>query len=90
MLSDLHYFQARTKAVTHAERALAAMRWRVEELEPMLIRLRTIDGIANPRQRCRDLLHHRYMKSVEASFDVISTQVAFDDWQQHGCPDYQV
>lgn len=89
MLSELYYFQAKANAVTRSEQALAAVRWRVDEVEPLLEHLRAIDGVADPLQRYCDLLHHRYMKSVEAGFD-IGTQAALADWLQNGCPGYRV
>ena len=86
VLSDLHYYQCQTGATTPTGKEVAAVRWRVGVLEPMLERLRAMAEIREPLQAYCAVLHHRYLKSCEAGRD-IGTEAAFQDWLAAGRPD---
>lgn len=86
ILSDLHYYQARFADPT-ISKSVTAVHWRVNQLEPILARIRQTPGVSDPIQAYCDLLHHRYLKSVDAGYD-IGTVAAFDDWLLNGRPGY--
>jgi hypothetical protein len=54
----------------------------------MLLRLSAIPGISDAIQGYCDLLHHRYLKSVEADSD-LGTEAVLADWLASGCPAYR-
>jgi Domain of unknown function (DUF4032) len=87
LLSDLYYYQAKAGRPGNAK-AVAAIQWRVTVLEPMLTRIGAIPGILDAIQGYCDLLHHRYLKSVEAGLD-LGTEKALEDWLSRGCPAYR-
>lgn len=87
ILSDLHYYQAADDALSPTGKALMAVRWRVDHLEPLLQRLRGVEGVSDPIQSYCDLLHHRYILSAAAGRDV-GTEAAFEDWVAAGRPGY--
>jgi hypothetical protein len=89
ILADLQYYLSRQPgARTEAGRALATVRWRVEEFERWLLRLaQRIPPGADPVQAYCDLLHHRYMISLDAGRDV-GTEAAFGSWLERGRPGY--
>jgi hypothetical protein len=87
ILSDLHYYQAETSADTPTGKNIAAIRWRVEKFEPVLSRLRKLEGVVDPIQAYCDLLHHRYVMSRGAGRDV-GTEAALSDWIARGRPGY--
>ena len=91
ILTDLHYFHLQQGGAPGSgsltSKELNAVRWRVGVFEPMLQRLRTIDGMADPVQAFCDLLYHRYALSQKAGHDV-GTEAAFDDWVAAGRPGY--
>ena len=88
ILSDLHYFQSgATSGETLTGKAIDAVRWRVNQFEPMLIRLRSTAGVVDPVQAYCDVLYHRYAISKDRGFDV-GTDLAFDDWVAKGRPGY--
>lgn len=87
ILSDLHYHQAVHGGDTATGKDVAAIQWRVAHFEPMMARLRQIDGLADPVQAFCDVLHHRYLLSAEAGHDV-GTETALDDWVRLGRPGY--
>jgi hypothetical protein len=89
ILSDLYYFQTRTGSTTPAGKNVAAIRWRVEEFEPMLERLRKLDHVRDPIQTFCDLLYHRYTMSQGLGYDV-GTEAAYDDWLERGRPGYKI
>jgi hypothetical protein len=86
ILSDLHYYQARNGAFTPTDKAVSAMRWRVGVFEPLLERLRALPGVNDPLQSYCELLHHRYVKSVECGHD-IGTEAALTSWLAANMPD---
>ncbi len=92
ILSDLCYYEVK-KAASGAKRGVAgkpllAARWRVEEFEPWLKRLgEHLPAGADPVQAYTDVLHHRYMLSVDAGRDV-GTEAAFQRWLTEGRPGY--
>ncbi|WP_428267572.1 DUF4032 domain-containing protein [Haliangium sp.] len=86
ILSDLHYYQAQN-ADSGVSKSVTAVHWRVSQFEPTLTRLRTIEGISDPVQAYCDLLHYRYLKSVDAGFD-IGTVTALEQWLSDGRPGY--
>jgi hypothetical protein len=85
ILSDLHYFQVQAGALSATAKSVAAVRWRLSVFEPLLERLRGIDGIGDALQAYCDLLHYRYLKSLERGAD-IGTDTAFESWLAEGCP----
>ncbi len=87
ILSDLHYYQASQDAQSRSGKAVTAVRWRVDHLEPLLQRLRGVEGVSDPIQSYCDLLHHRYILSVAAGRDV-GTEAAFEDWLAANRPGY--
>jgi hypothetical protein len=88
LLSDLYYHQAKASSNGSTSKAIAAIQWRVTALEPMLLRLSAIPGISDAIQGYCDLLHHRYLKSVEADSD-LGTEAVLADWLASGCPAYR-
>ncbi len=89
ILDDLYYFQAKTHTEETTLKALTSVQWRVGEFEPMLRRLEEIGNEIDPIQAYCDLLHFRYVKSVEAGQDV-GTEAAFSAWLESGRPGYPV
>ena len=95
ILSDLRYFEAKNRPVAEPGQpgpapALMAARWRVEAFEPMLRKLaKHIPRGADPVQAYCDLLHHRYLLSVNARQDV-DTETALEDWVAAGHPGYPI
>ena len=89
ILDDLYYFQARTHREESNLKALTAVQWRVGEFEPMLRRMKDLGPAIDPIQAYCDLLHLRYIKSVEAGQD-IGTEAAFEAWMEAGRPGYPV
>jgi hypothetical protein len=88
ILSDLHYFQSEAPSgETLTGKAIDAVRWRVNQFEPMLIRLRGTAGVVDPVQAYCDVLYHRYAISKDRGFDV-GTDLAFNDWVAKGRPGY--
>jgi hypothetical protein len=87
ILSDVHYYSARKGADSPTGKATYAIRWRVNEFEPLLARLKTTEGVDDPVQAYTDLLHHRYMLASSRGGDV-TTEDAFADWVAHGRPGY--
>ena len=88
ILSDLYYFQAKEGAQdTPTKKNVSAIKWRVTEFEPMIERLRRIEGVNDPIQAYCDLLHHRYLMATEQQRDV-STLEAFEHWLAEGRPGY--
>ncbi len=87
ILSDLHYFHARTGVDSPTGKHIAAIQWRVGVFEPMLAALSDLAGVSDPVQAYCDVLHHRYIMSVGAGLDV-GTDVAFSDWLERGRPGY--
>ncbi|TME20808.1 MAG: DUF4032 domain-containing protein, partial [Chloroflexi bacterium] len=84
----LHYYEMTHSGSLPANRALAAVRWRVEAFEPMLARLaQRIAPSDDPLQAYCDLLHHRYVISARRQQDV-GTEAAFSDWLAAGQPGY--
>jgi len=87
ILSDVHYYSARTGGDTSSGKATWAVRWRVGEFEPLLAKLRTIEGVVDPVQAYTDLLHHRYMMAAALGRDVANEE-ALSDWVRNGRPGY--
>ncbi len=86
ILSDLHYFNARTGAgPSQLGKEIGAIRWRVEEFEPIMAALKKLTGIADPIQGYTDLLHHRYLMAYELHRDV-PTAEALAEWSARGRP----
>ncbi|HUP14980.1 MAG TPA: DUF4032 domain-containing protein [Acidimicrobiia bacterium] len=87
ILSDVHYYSAKTGGDTSSGKATWAVKWRVSEFEPLLAKLRAINGVVDPVQAYTDLLHHRYMLASTLGRDV-SNDEAFQDWLAQGRPGY--
>lgn len=86
ILSDLHYYQARHPD-SRTSKAVTAVMWRVQQFEPILARLRAVEGVTDPVQAYCDLLHYRYLKSTDAGYD-IGTEIALEQWLADGRPGY--
>ncbi|HLQ62384.1 MAG TPA: DUF4032 domain-containing protein [Candidatus Acidoferrales bacterium] len=90
LLADLNYFarkQGEGSVRTPAGKALMALRWRAEALEPTLARLAPhLDG-RDPIQAYCDLLNHRYLVSAAQGRDV-GTEAALKSWLKEGMPGY--
>ena len=89
ILDDLYYFQAKAHVEEPTLKALTSVQWRVGEFEPMLRRMENIANAIDPIQAYCDLLHFRYIKSVEAGQD-IGTEAAFAGWLEAGQPGYPI
>ncbi len=89
ILSDVHYYSARTGGDTSTGKATWAVKWRVSEFEPLLAKLRSVNGVIDPVQAYTDLLHHRYMIASTLGRDVPNDE-AFDDWVAKGRPGYPI
>jgi hypothetical protein len=88
LLSDLHYYEMTRCADLPNNRALAAVRWRVEAFEPMLARMAPhLAPTDAPLQAYCDLLNHRYLISTRRQQDV-GTEAALADWLASGRPGY--
>ncbi|MGH8928358.1 MAG: DUF4032 domain-containing protein, partial [Acidimicrobiia bacterium] len=87
ILSDLHYYSARAGGDTSTGKSVWAVRWRANEFEPLLARLRNVEGVSDPIQAYTDLLHHRYVLASDVGRDVTNDE-AFDDWVRLGRPGY--
>lgn len=89
IIRDLRYFQAslaeREAGNEPVGAALAAIRWRVECLEPLLRRLHADFPDRDPLQRYTDFLHHRYLMAVKQNRDV-GNEEAYDHWLTAGAP----
>jgi hypothetical protein len=59
----------------------------VSEFEPLLAKLRAVEGVVDPVQAYTDLLHHRYMMASTLGRDV-SNDEALNDWIANGRPGY--
>jgi hypothetical protein len=86
ILDDLYYYTAKYAHDTPAP--VAAIRWRVDSFEPIMQRLREIEAVDDQVQAYCDLLHHRYLMSLEAQTD-IGTEAAFEDWVEAEMPGYE-
>jgi len=91
ILGDLQYYLAHQQDGDSATgKAVGAVRWRVGVFEPWLERIRQIDPNAgDPVQAYCDFLHHRFVMSIAAGFDV-GNNAAFDDWAAHDRPGYDL
>jgi hypothetical protein len=87
ILGDLHHYRARSEIASPGSSVLSAIQWRVNVLEPMLERLRDVNPQGDPIQGYCDLLHFRYMISVDAGYD-IDTETAFGLWLEAGRPGF--
>jgi hypothetical protein len=87
LLADLYYFQANQGAASPTGKNVAAVQWRVSQFEPMMERLRDLEGIVDPIQAYCDLLLHRYVMSEGFGHDV-GLEAAWDDWLARGRPGY--
>jgi hypothetical protein len=87
ILSDVHYYTARRGGDATVDKDTWAIRWRVEEFEPLLAQLARLEGVADPIQAYCDVLHHRYMLASGVKRDV-STQEAILDWVAEEQPGY--
>ena len=63
------------------DKATAAIRWRVEEFEPILGELAALDDLADPIQAYCDVLHHRYLLASAVRRDV-GTRETIADWSR--------
>lgn len=94
LLADLAYF-TRSQGPAGAGqgpgvgRAVSAVRWRAEALEPVLARITPEHGGRDALQAYCDLLHHRYLVSAAAGRDV-GTQAALESWLAQGRPGYRI
>ncbi|MEX2654212.1 MAG: DUF4032 domain-containing protein [Acidimicrobiia bacterium] len=87
LLADLYYFQANLTITSPTGKNVAAIQWRVSQFEPMVDRLRQLEGVVDPVQAYCDLLLHRYVMSEGFGRDV-GLEAAWDDWLSRGRPGY--
>lgn len=87
ILSDLRHHEADHAVTSPTGKSLAAIRWRVDVLEPMILRLGETFPDDNPLQRYADFLHHRYLLATEVGRDVADDE-AFDSWLERGAPGF--
>jgi hypothetical protein len=85
ILSDVHYYAAQQEPGAPFDKSSAAIRWRVEEFEPLLSELSALDDLADPIQAYCDVLHHRFMLASRLKRDV-STRETIADWLASGRP----
>lgn len=89
IIRDLRYFQASLAGPEAGGEptgaALAAIRWRVEVLQPLLERLAGDFPEQDPLQRYTDFLHHRFLMAVEQDRDVGNDE-AYAHWLAAGGP----
>ncbi|MDJ0959496.1 MAG: DUF4032 domain-containing protein [Acidimicrobiia bacterium] len=90
ILSDLQYHEARLGSTSATGKAIAAIRWRVDVFEPLMLRLaETREGEADLVQAYCDFLHHRFILARRQERDVPNDE-AFQSWIDHGHPGYEV
>jgi hypothetical protein len=91
ILGDLQYFLAQHRDDESASiKSVGAVRWRVGVFEPWLERIRRLDPNAgDPVQAFCDFLHHRFVMSRAAGFDV-GNEATFEDWVERGQPGYEL
>ncbi|MCP4248260.1 MAG: DUF4032 domain-containing protein, partial [bacterium] len=91
ILGDLQYYLAHQQDGDSATgKAVGAVRWRVGVFEPWLARIREVSPVEiDPLQAYCDFLHHRFVMSRSAGFDV-GNNAAFDDWAKQGRPGYDL
>lgn len=87
ILTDLFYHQAGKPDTGPIEKQVAALKWRVGTFEPMLDLLKSVEGVIDPIQCYCDVLHQRYLLSLDAGHDV-GTDAAYEDWLTNGRPGY--
>lgn len=87
LLADLYYFQANQGTTSPTGKNIAAIQWRVSTFEPMVERLRQLEGVVDPIQAYCDLLLHRYVMSEGFGHDV-GIEAALEDWLARDRPGY--
>ena len=87
ILSDLRHHEAIGAAISATGKSLAAIRWRVDVVEPMIDRLTQDFPDRTPVQRHADFLNHRYLLATEQQRDV-SDNEAYDHWLTEGAPGF--
>ncbi len=86
ILTDLRHYEAKVGGMTPTGKAVAAIRWRVDVFEPLLIRIGADNTEADDLvQAYCDFLHHRYLRSVEEGRDVSNAE-AYESWRRAGFP----
>lgn len=81
VLTDLYYYRA---FHCDEDQRVVDLRWRLEEFEPWIARLRE-EVTSDPVQAYCDLLHHRWVLSTRAERS-ISTEEAYRNWIELGRP----
>ncbi|MDH3539422.1 MAG: DUF4032 domain-containing protein [Acidimicrobiia bacterium] len=83
ILADLRYHEAKHIG-SAANKAVAAIQWRVGTFEPLLKAIGDLLGRdGDPVQKYCDFLHHRYIMSFDQGRDVPNEE-AFADWVSSG------
>lgn len=90
ILGDLQYFLANQhEPETPTGKAIGPVRWRVGVFEPLLERIRDLEPNAgDPIQAYCDFLHHRFVISRAAGFDV-GNDAALESWIAANQPGYE-
>lgn len=87
ILSDLHWYLARSQAVSERDRRIATVRWITDWFEPMVQRIGEEWPGADPIQGYCDLLRFRLAMASERGADVGNDE-AFDAWAEAGYPGF--
>lgn len=88
ILTDL--YRHLTPDTTNTNKALRSVRWRIGVFEPTIERIASLPPNAgDPVQAYCDFLHHRYLMSAGAGYDV-PDDVALADWIERGQPGFDL
>jgi len=89
LLSDLRYHEAKMGETSPTGKAVSAMRWRTEVVEPLLRRIASIRPALDPVQGYCDFLNHRFILASSQGRDVPNYE-AFQSWVEAGLPGYDL
>lgn len=88
ILTDL--YRHLTPDTTSTNKALRSVQWRIGHFEPMIQQIAALPPNAgDPVQAYCDFLHHRYLMSAGAGYDV-PDDVAYADWIERGQPGFDL
>lgn len=85
ILEDLRHHEAKTGSKSATDKAVAAIRWRVDVFEPLIARIAADVTDRDPVQAYTDFLHHRYLMATELGRDVANDD-AYERWRQESYP----
>lgn len=87
ILGDIHYFLARSGAVTEMEKRVGAVNWLTDSFQRMVDLIELEWPGQDPVQGYADLLRHRLEMAKEREQDV-SNDEAYDSWKTAGFPGF--